>query len=142
MTDPLVVAKPIILRQNITLSVAQVSGFFSGLFLNLFLAESWRMTRITEALRVLMGRRKDAGVCGDVSLLGWMLSQSKHPMSKELMCWGCVLWEGKCRVAGPDSKHCCVPSMSFMGYEAGGKAGDYTGNMKSKCSGKEVGDGD
>lgn len=43
---------------------------FSGLFLNLFLAESWRMTRTTETLRVLVGRRKDAGVCGGVSLVG------------------------------------------------------------------------
>lgn len=65
MTDPLVVAKPIMLHQNRTLSVVQVSDLvFSGLFLNLFLAESWRMTRITEALRVLVGRRMDAGVWG------------------------------------------------------------------------------
>lgn len=70
MTGPLVVAKPIMLHQNVTLSVIQASVFFSGLFLNLFLAESWRMTRITEALRVLVGRRKDAGVCGGVSLVG------------------------------------------------------------------------
>lgn len=60
---------------------------------------------------------------------------------RELICWGCVLWEGKCRIAGPDSKHCCVPSMSFIGHEAGGKAGDCTGNVKSKFCGKEVGDG-
>lgn len=100
------------------------------------------MTRITEAVGVLVGRRKDAGVCVGVSLVGWMLPWSKHPMSDELMCWGCVLWEGKCRVAGPDSRYCCVPSMSFIGREAGGKAGDCTGNVKSKCYGKEVEDGD
>lgn len=70
MTGPLVVAKPIMLHQNVTLSVIQASVFFSGLFLNLFLAESWRKTRITETLRVLVGRRKDAGVCGAVSLVG------------------------------------------------------------------------
>lgn len=35
---------------------------FSGLFLSPLPAESWRMTRITEALRVLVGKRKDAGV--------------------------------------------------------------------------------
>lgn len=65
---------------------------------------------------------------GGVSLVGWMLPQPQHPLSDELMCWGCVLWEGKCRVAGPDSSHCYVPSISFIGHEAGGKAGDCAGN--------------
>lgn len=142
MTDPLVVAKPIMLHQNRTLSVVQVSDFFF-----------WSVPQSVSSRKLendpnhwssqSLGGKEDGCWCvwGGVSLVGWMLPQPQHPLSDELMCWGCVLWEGKCRVAGPDSSHCYVPSISFIGHEAGGKAGDCAGNVKSKCCGKEVGDG-
>lgn len=80
--------------------------FFSGLFLSLLLAERWRKPRITEGLRVFVGKKKDAGMGRVVSLVGWMLPQSEHPVGNKLVCWGCVLWVVKCRIADPDSRHC------------------------------------
>lgn len=55
------------------------------------------MTRITEALTVLVGKGKDAEE--GVSQVGWMLPQSKCPTGGKLTHWGCVLWVGKGRIA-------------------------------------------
>lgn len=70
-----------------------------------------------------------------------MLPQSKHPTSDELMCWGCVLGR-EAKDCWADSKHCYVPSLSFIGHEAGRKAGDCADNVKPKFCGKQVGDKD